>query len=79
MTARLDPILRFLELGDQFKAIARATYLADERRWEGDAEHAWHASLFALLLHREITLEVDLDRVLALLTVHDLVEIDAGD
>ncbi len=38
MTARLDPILRFLELGDQFQAIARATYLADERRRESDAE-----------------------------------------
>lgn len=75
---RLDRILRFLEISAQFKAIERATYLADGRL-ESDAEHAWHAGLFALLLHQDLAQEVDIGHVLVLLTVHDLVEIYAGD
>ena len=76
---RLDRILRFLEIGARFKEIERATYLADGQRLESDAEHAWHAGLFALLLHPDLGGEVDIGHVLALLTVHDLVEVYAGD
>lgn len=76
---RLDRILRFLEISARFKEIERATYLAHGRRLESNAEHAWHASLFALLLHRDLARDVDIGHVLALVTVHDLVEIYAGD
>lgn len=76
---RLDRILRFLEISDQLKTIERACYLTTAEGLETDADHTWHTGLFALLLHRDLADDVDLGHVLALLTVHDLVEIYAGD
>ena len=78
-TARLERILAFLEVSDQLKTIERACYLTTGAGRETDADHTWHAALFALLLHRDLSRDVDLGHVLALLTVHDLVEIYAGD
>ena len=78
-SSRLDRVLRFLEIGARFKEIERATYLANGQRLESNAEHAWHAGLLALLLHPDLARDTDIGHVLALLTVHDLVEIYAGD
>ncbi len=78
-TTRLERILRFLEVSDQLKTIERACYLTTGEGLETDADHTWHTGLFALLLHRDLARHVDLGHVLALLTVHDLVEIYAGD
>ena len=77
--ARLDRILGFLEILDRFKTIERAGYLADHSRHETDSDHAWHMSLFALLLHRETALQLDIGHVLELILTHDLVEIYACD
>jgi putative hydrolase of HD superfamily len=76
---RLERILRFLEVSDQLKTIERACYLTRGEGLETDADHTWHTCLFALLLHPDLARRVDLGHVLALLTVHDLVEICAGD
>ena len=76
---RLRQILDFLLFCDRFKKIERHNLLADASRRETDAEHAWHLSLYALLLHGELGFEADLGHTLALLAVHDLVEILAGD
>ena len=76
---RIDGALSFLEVLDRFKSVYQASYLADGSRREGDADHAWHMCLFAMLLHGESDLEPDLRRVLELCLVHDLVEIGAGD
>ncbi len=76
---RIERILSFLEVSDQFKTIERACYLTTGDGLESDADHTWHTGLFALLLHQELIHPVDLGHVLALLTVHDLVEIYAGD
>jgi len=76
---RIDGVLSFLEVLDRFKSVYRAAYLSDGSRREGDADHAWHMCLFAMLLHGESDLEPDLRRVLELCLVHDLVEIGAGD
>lgn len=76
---RFDKILSFLETIDQFKVIYRAAYLCDHSRNESDAEHTWHVCLFALLLHQEMSFNVDIAHVLKLILVHDLVEIYAGD
>lgn len=78
-TVRLERILAFLEVSDQLKTIERACYLTTGAGRETDADHTWHAALFALLLQRDLTHDVDIGHVLALLTVHDLVEIYAGD
>jgi putative hydrolase of HD superfamily len=79
LTDRHRAILEFLQICDEFKTIERQGWLTGERRRENDAEHAWHMALFALLLADEIDEKVDRAHVLALILVHDLVEIYAGD
>ena len=50
---RLDQQFAFLREIDREKEIVRQTYLADGSRKEGDAEHAWHLAIMALLLSEE--------------------------
>jgi putative hydrolase of HD superfamily len=76
--ARLARQIEFLAEADKLKTIVRRTPLGDQSRLENSAEHSWHVALAAIAL-REYAPEVDLQRVLELITVHDLVEIDAGD
>lgn len=57
----------------------RQTYLADGKRKENDAEHSWHLALMAVLLKEYAPEEVDLSKVIPMVLIHDLVEIDAGD
>jgi putative hydrolase of HD superfamily len=78
-TGRLEQIHDFLLFADRFKQIVRQNYLTDGSRRETDAEHTWHMALYALLLKDELGFDVDIGRTLALILVHDLVEIFAGD
>ena len=64
---------------DKVKNIFRQTWLADGRRKENDAEHAWHAALMAVLLAEYSNEPIDILKVVKMLLLHDLVEIDAGD
>jgi putative hydrolase of HD superfamily len=77
--ARLASQLRFLGEADKLKTIARRTTLCDASRMENSAEHSWHLALAAMVLREYAPPGLDLLRVLELVTVHDLVEIDAGD
>jgi len=78
-TARLDRQIAFaLEL-DRLKRIERRTWLIDRSRRENDAEHSWHLAMLALVLADQAGPDVDIDRVIRMLLIHDLVEIDAGD
>lgn len=79
MTDRHRQLFDFLVLADRMKQIERRNYVGDTDRRENDAEHSYHMALCLLVLHRETDLEVDLGRALALVLVHDLVEIYAGD
>lgn len=79
MTARLDAQIAFLSEADRLKSVLRASRLMDGSRFENSAEHSWHIMLFALVLAEEAAPEVRIDRVLRMLLIHDLVEIDAGD
>ena len=76
---RLKAIIEFLHAADALKTTYRAAYVGDGSRHESDAEHAWHASLMAALLHAELNVEANLAHTLELLLVHDLVEVYAGD
>jgi putative hydrolases of HD superfamily len=78
-SSRLDRQLWFLREADKLKTIARRTPLCDGSRMENSAEHSWHLALAAMLLHEYAPPDLNLLRVLELVTVHDLVEIDAGD
>ncbi|WP_299369833.1 HD family hydrolase [uncultured Tateyamaria sp.] len=76
---RLDQQIAFLNEADKLKSITRATTLADGSRAENSAEHSWHLTLYALVLADQAGPDVDIDRVIKMLILHDLVEIDAGD
>jgi putative hydrolase of HD superfamily len=71
--------LAFLLEADRLKGVERMTLLSDGSRRENSAEHSWHLALFALVLADRADDPVDPWRVMAMLVLHDLVEIDAGD
>lgn len=71
--------LRFLLEADRLKTVLRGSRIADGSRRENTAEHSWHIALFALLLAPHATAHVDPLRVVSMLLIHDLVEIDCGD
>lgn len=75
----LDQQLRFLLEADRLKGVLRQSPLADGSRRENSAEHSWHIALMAVVLAGYAPPGTDLGRVIAMLLLHDLVEIDAGD
>lgn len=77
---RLQKQIEFVVEIDKIKHILRKTLLMDGTRHENDAEHSWHLGVMAILLS-EYSNKKDLDvlRVLKMVLVHDIVEIDAGD
>jgi putative hydrolase of HD superfamily len=77
---RLPQQIEFLLEIDKLKQIFRQTYLTDESRKENDAEHSWHLAIAAVLLYEYADEpKPDLLRVIKMVLIHDLVEIDAGD
>lgn len=76
---RLEQQIAFIVEIDKVKNIFRQTYLADRNRKENDAEHSWHIALMAILLKEYVADEVDVIKVMTMVLIHDLVEIDAGD
>ena len=79
MSARLDAQMSFLNEADKLKNVIRATTLCDGSRHENSGEHSWHIALYALVLAEHAPDGVDINRVIKMLLLHDLVEIDAGD
>jgi len=78
--ARLEQQIRFIFEVDRLKEIFRQTVCSQSRRRENDAEHSWHICLATLVLAEHAnTPDLDVLRVLKMLILHDLVEIDAGD
>lgn len=76
---RLERQLRFITEIDRLKRVLRRTLLTDGTRRENSAEHSWHIAVMVPLLAEYASAEVDTARVVGMLLVHDLVEIDAGD
>ena len=76
---RMSRQLEFLMEIDQVKNIFRQTWLADGNRKENDAEHSWHLAVAAFLLKEYAAQEADVLKVILMVLIHDLVEIDAGD
>ncbi|MEV6983756.1 HD domain-containing protein [Sphaerisporangium sp. NPDC051017] len=64
---------------DKLKRVLRRNTLMDGSRRENDAEHSWYLGMLAMVLAEHAPPGTDLDRVTAMLLVHDIVEIDAGD
>src|ERR1700753_1246165 len=76
---RLARQLTFILEVEKLKTILRRTTLLDRSRVENDAEHTWQLALMATVLSEHSREPVDLLRVLKMLLIHDIVEIDAGD
>ncbi len=76
---RMQQQFDFLLELDKEKMIGRQTYLSDGNRLENDAEHAWHMAVMALVLQEYANESIDLLRVISMILIHDVVEIDAGD
>ena len=79
MEERLKKQMEFLLEVDKLKFIQRQTYLSDGKRKENDAEHSWHLAMMAVLLAEHSNEELDLVKVITMVLIHDIVEIDAGD
>jgi putative hydrolase of HD superfamily len=76
---RLAQQIAFVMEIDRLKTILRQTSLMDNSRRENSAEHSWHLAVMALTLGEYAEPGTDLTRVVKMVLVHDIVEIDAGD
>lgn len=75
----LEQQLAFLREIDRLKSIVRLTPLLDRSRRENSAEHSWHLTMYALVLADHAQGQINILRVIKMLLIHDIVEIDAGD
>jgi putative hydrolase of HD superfamily len=77
---RLRHQIKFIVEIDKLKRVLRQTFITDKSRQENSAEHSWHIALMAILLSEYAKHpQIDVFRIIKMLLVHDLVEIDAGD
>ncbi|BDP30037.1 HD domain-containing protein [Vibrio vulnificus] len=77
---RLNKQLALLMELDKLKSVLRRTRVKSaDKRLENSAEHSWHVALMALLMEEYANEPVDIGRVVKMLLLHDVVEIDAGD
>jgi putative hydrolase of HD superfamily len=76
---RLAQQIAFILELDRLKTVLRQTLLTDGSRRENSAEHSWHLALMAIVLAEHADTPLDVGRVVAMLLIHDVVEIDAGD
>ena len=77
--SRLDAQLSFILEIDALKRVLRQTVHLDRARRENDAEHSWHLAVMVMLLAEYSTQPIDIRRVMQMVLLHDIVEIDAGD
>ena len=79
MVQDLIQIIDFVKQIDELKAVLRKTRPLGMERYENSAEHSWQVTLAALMLKDYAAQPVDINRVLRMLLIHDLCEIDTGD
>lgn len=79
MENRLKKQMEFILEVDKLKKIGRQTYISDASRKENDSEHSWHLALMAVVLSEHANSGVDVLKVISMVLIHDIVEIDAGD
>lgn len=80
LNERLKKQIEFIVEIDKIKQVFRQNMLIDGSRHENDAEHSWHLAMMAFLLAEYANTDnLDVARVMKMVLIHDLVEIDAGD
>ncbi|MFC4991297.1 HD domain-containing protein [Rubritalea tangerina] len=78
-TQALAQRIEFIKAIDGLKNVQRKTYLFSGQRYENSAEHSWAVSTFALTLADYAPPKTDINKVIHMLLLHDIVEVDAGD
>jgi len=76
---RMEKQFAFIKEIDGLKEIGRQSYIKDGSRKENDAEHSWHLAMMALLMNEYANEKIDVLRVISMVLIHDIVELDAGD
>lgn len=71
--------IEFIKEIDKIKYIERKTKLFNSDRRENDAEHSWHLAMMALVLAEHANEDIDILKVIKMVLIHDIVEIDSGD
>lgn len=80
MPSRMQQQLNLVLELDRLKTVLRRTRVKSaDGRLENSAEHSWHVAMMALLMQEHANAPVDIHRVIKMLLMHDMVEIDAGD
>ena len=79
MVERLKKQIQFIVEIDRIKSIFRKTRLFHDPRKENDAEHSWHLAMMAVVLLEHSNKSIDLLKVIKMVLIHDIVEIDTGD
>lgn len=77
--ASIEPIVSFIIEIDKLKGVTRKVKPLGLDRYENSAEHSWQLALMASSLQHLAASPVDINRVIAMLLVHDIGEIDTGD
>ena len=78
-TDKLLQQINFIKEIDKIKYIERKTKLFNSDRNENDAEHSWHLAMMTIVLAEHSDVPIDVLKVLKMVLIHDIVEIDAGD
>ena len=78
-TDKLLQQINFIKEIDKIKYIERKTKLFNSDRRENDAEHSWHLAMLTIVLAEHSDVPIDVLKVLKMVLIHDIVEIDAGD
>lgn len=78
-TNRLLQQIAFIKEIDKIKYIQRRTKLINSDRHENDAEHSWHLAMMTIVLSEYANAPIDVLKVLKMVLIHDIVEIDTGD
>ena len=79
LTDNLLKQISFIKEIDKLKYIQRKTKLFNSDRNENDAEHSWHLAMMTIVLAEHSDVAIDVLKVLKMVLIHDIVEIDAGD
>ncbi len=79
MTEHLQKSLLFISEMEKLKKVQRRNKTLDSGRFENSAEHSWHVALMAFLLKDYFSEGIDITKVVKMLLIHDVVEIDTGD
>jgi len=78
-TENLLQQIAFIKEIDKLKYIQRKTKLFNSDRHENDAEHSWHLAMMTIVLAKYSDQPIDVLKVVKMVLIHDIVEIDSGD